>query len=418
MSGFWQRIGASKKAKLTGGMQSAFALAKQLLLVPLIVNNIGVEGFGFWIAINSVAGLVRVVVMGPVNYELKQYAESYNRGKELPYDSIRICFIWTIVVVGITAGIVSPLFHAFGNWSVIQLIMLLTLVIARLSHTLAVSFVSRFQDVSGRVYQRMLDELLFDILELLVLSAAIIGTQQLSLGIYGICAVNSLLAFFFVKRIIKTEQIVLPSQGSFHHLKECLLKSKDFAKTTLAEKSFENGIPLVVKFVADDRVLGLFSIYKVVFNLFLRVATITGDIIVPKFQAIFFKGDSSVTIRRELKQYFCIQFTMFFAGIAAVFFGLFEVVMSWIFTNPTFRLDWAILVLLAGLLSGLCYLNIEGLKRIGILRNVTKYYIIKMAAIIPVVFYDPMLSLFIGELGGLILCAFTLDESKRFFHLT
>ena len=355
--------------------------------------------------------------MGVVSHELQSFAKYHNHASTSDYNHVStVLNVMSLAVVFST--ICFPVLFSFAStWSASEIAMLLGLILARFSQTFIAVFMGRMKDVIGMVHSRMIDEINYEILEFSVIGLLVLMYGTLWPAITGLCIVNLLFSFVMYGR----SKAVLSAHVDFTKrplsIRNALQRSRPYLMTIVTEKGFESGLPLIVQALTSNKVLGLFSIYKLVYNIFLKIATVTGDVLVPKLQTAFFTKQSNRNLRREFSWYLKYQIVLFAAGFFSILSGLFSFSLLNLIPNSTYHPTWASTVLVSGLLAGATYLCVESLKRVGKLPQVMLYHLLKLGAfgILMSLTSSPFYSLLFCEVvGGLFVLGIAKNYTQWF----
>ena len=397
-------ISADNRAKVVGTIYSLTSFLKPVVMVHLISNSGGVAQFGFWVAINSIIALLRVFILAALNNELNVFAFSYNRDKLPAYNPIAVIRVLTIIVGGVSIFLFAPFSLFILQWSLENVVLFSLLLVARFTQTFAAVFVGRLKDVIGLVYSRVTDELSFELLEILIFGAILHYSENLHLAVAFMALTNFALASIIVKRTRKLCNDFLPTDWRLDDLKNSALTSRQFLTTIASEKGVDNGLPVVIQAVAGDRALGVFSIYKLVYSLFLKAATISGDIIIPRLQKMFVTNEQHHRLKVSITNYLILQGLLLLGGVLSVALGLFQFVLESMVTDDIFNPNWASLILISGVFGGLCYLPVESAKRINKLNHVRVFFVLKFVGFIACLAISNALfmSFFLSEFLGLL----------------
>lgn len=405
---------ADNRAKVVGTIYSLTSFLKPVVMVHLISNHGGVALFGFWVAINSIIALLRVFILAALNNELNVFAFSYNRDKLPSYNPIGVIRALTLIVGGVSLLVFAPFSLLILQWSCENVALFSLLLVARFTQTFAAVFVGRLKDVIGRVYSRVTDELSFELLEIFIFGALLYWSGNLLLAVAFMALTNLALATIIIKRTRKLCNAFLPTDWSLNDLKNSALTSRQFLTTVASEKGVDNGLPVVIQAVAGERALGVFSIYKLVYSLFLKAATITGDIIIPRLQKTFVTNEQHDHLKLSITNYLILQGLLLLSGVLSVPLGLFQFVLESMVTDDIFNSGWAILILICGVFGGLCYLPVESAKRINKLNHVRVFFVLKFVGFIVCLAQSnaPFMSFFISEFLGLL---YVISIRQKYF---
>ena len=263
-----------------------------LLLIPFIINHLGVSDYGIYSLVSALAGYLIVLEFGLANTTIRflsVYQANNEKAKESEFISSIVVIYGALALCVVAIGLIiwfklPTIFQQSMLLAEIQLlqsaflVLLINVVITLMSNSLT-GIIS--------TYQRFRFQKSTEILVFVARCIIVVGCLEAGFGVLAIVVVDtvtnllhSLIRFLYIKRNIDIEfKAKLPDQAT---LKEIFVYSSFIALNVIVNQINWRVDNLIIGTLTNSKTLGIFNIGSQLLFSFIAFASAISNIFTPK----------------------------------------------------------------------------------------------------------------------------------------
>lgn len=315
-----------------------------LLLIPFIINHLGVSDYGIYSLVSALAGYLIVLEFGLANTTIRflsVYQANNEKAKEsefissivVIYGALALC----VVVIGLIIWFKLPaIFQQSMTLAEIQLlqsaflVLLVNVVITLMSNSLT-GIIS--------TYQRFRFQKTTDILVFIVRCSIVVGCLEAGYGVLAIVVIDtvtnllhSIIRFWYIQRNIDIQfKTKLPNKST---LKEIFIYSSFIALNVLVNQINWRVDNLIIGTLTNSKALGIFNIGSQLLFSFIAFSSAISNIFVPKIVQMVKQEVSNTVLMAQL----CIigRYQMIVLGYVFAVFAAFGELFIQLFVGDDF----------------------------------------------------------------------------------
>ena len=324
-----------------------------LLLIPFIINHLGVSDYGIYSLVSSLAGYLIVLEFGLANTTIRflsVYQANNEKAKESEFISSIVVIYGALALCVVAIGLIiwfklPTIFQQSMTLAEIQLlqsaflVLLINVVITLMSNSLT-GIIS--------TYQRFRFQKSTEILVFVARCIIVVGCLEAGFGVLAIVVIDtvtnllhSLIRFLYIKRNIDIEfKAKLPDQAT---LKEIFVYSSFIALNVIVNQINWRVDNLIIGTLTNSKTLGIFNIGSQLLFSFIAFASAISNIFTPKIVQMVKQEVSKTVLMAQL----CIigRYQMIVLGYVFVVFAAFGELFIQLFVGAEFsQAYWVALI--------------------------------------------------------------------------
>ncbi|MBA6415544.1 oligosaccharide flippase family protein [Colwellia sp. 6M3] len=324
-----------------------------LLLIPFIINHLGVSDYGIYSLVSALAGYLIVLEFGLANTTIRflsVYQANNEKAKESEFISSIVVIYGALALCVVAIGLIiwfklPTIFQQSMLLAEIQLlqsaflVLLINVVITLMSNSLT-GIIS--------TYQRFRFQKSTEILVFVARCIIVVGCLEAGFGVLAIVVVDtvtnllhSLIRFLYIKRNIDIEfKAKLPDQAT---LKEIFVYSSFIALNVIVNQINWRVDNLIIGTLTNSKTLGIFNIGSQLLFSFIAFASAISNIFTPKIVQMVKQEVSKTVLMAQL----CIigRYQMIVLGYVFVVFAAFGELFIQLFVGAEFsQAYWVALI--------------------------------------------------------------------------
>ncbi len=371
-----------------GGASIGVSFMRQLLLATLFLTAVGKDKYSLWLLLFNAASLITAFGNGFLHYSINYINISYHSGLRVPplVKSIIKAAIWVILLQLVIGYVMcNPvLLSSFlkVNYSYLTVnqgrLVCLFLLLSRLLHQYSGSFIVRLFEPFGKIRKTMQLQFMLDFFEVIAIAVFIFFTKSLLLTSIAVLAVNTVfftVMYFYVAK--NTGLIAFRVHEAGPSTAVILKKSMGLNTGFLIEKTYENGLTILVSNFFGPAVVPAFNITQKMVNFFFRIASVLMQPLFPEIQKNFATNNFAF-INTIIKKYWNFSLLPLMLGII-VGIPLIKVFYPY-FTANILHFDLPLLVYLIAtvFLQNFTFVMVEFVKKNNFSSQFVLYSLIKL----------------------------------------
>ena len=324
-----------------------------LLLIPFIINHLGVSDYGIYSLVSALAGYLIVLEFGLANTTIRflsVYQANNEKAKESEFISSIVVIYGALALCVVAIGLIiwfklPTIFQQSMMLAEIQLlqsaflVLLINVVITLMSNSLT-GIIS--------TYQRFRFQKSTEILVFVARCIIVVGCLEAGFGVLAIVVIDtvtnllhSLIRFLYIKRNIDIEfKAKLPDQAT---LKEIFVYSSFIALNVIVNQINWRVDNLIIGTLTNSKTLGIFNIGSQLLFSFIAFASAISNIFTPKIVQMVKQEVSKTVLMAQL----CIigRYQMIVLGYVFVVFAAFGELFIQLFVGAEFsQAYWVALI--------------------------------------------------------------------------
>ena len=324
-----------------------------LLLIPFIINHLGVSDYGIYSLVSALAGYLIVLEFGLANTTIRflsVYQANNEKAKESEFISSIVVIYGALALCVVAIGLIiwfklPTIFQQSMLLAEIQLlqsaflVLLINVVITLMSNSLT-GIIS--------TYQRFRFQKSTEILVFVARCIIVVGCLEAGFGVLAIVVIDtvtnllhSLIRFLYIKRNIDIEfKAKLPDQAT---LKEIFVYSSFIALNVIVNQINWRVDNLIIGTLTNSKTLGIFNIGSQLLFSFIAFASAISNIFTPKIVQMVKQEVSKTVLMAQL----CIigRYQMIVLGYVFVVFAAFGELFIQLFVGAEFsQAYWVALI--------------------------------------------------------------------------
>lgn len=324
-----------------------------LLLIPFIINHLGVSDYGIYSLVSALAGYLIVLEFGLANTTIRflsVYQANNEKAKESEFISSIVVIYGALALCVVAIGLIiwfklPAIFQQSMTLAEIQLlqsaflVLLINVVITLMSNSLT-GIIS--------TYQRFRFQKSTEILVFVARCIIVVGCLEAGFGVLAIVVIDtvtnllhSLIRFLYIKRNIDIEfKAKLPDQAT---LKEIFVYSSFIALNVIVNQINWRVDNLIIGTLTNSKTLGIFNIGSQLLFSFIAFASAISNIFTPKIVQMVKQEVSKTVLMAQL----CIigRYQMIVLGYVFVVFAAFGELFIQLFVGAEFsQAYWVALI--------------------------------------------------------------------------
>ena len=324
-----------------------------LLLIPFIINHLGVSDYGIYSLVSALAGYLIVLEFGLANTTIRflsVYQANNEKAKESEFISSIVVIYGALALCVVAIGLIiwfklPAIFQQSMTLAEIQLlqsaflVLLVNVVITLMSNSLT-GIIS--------TYQRFRFQKSTEILVFIARCMIVVGCLEAGFGVLAIVVIDtvtnllhSLIRFLYIKRNIDIEfKAKLPDQAT---LKEIFVYSSFIALNVIVNQINWRVDNLIIGTLTNSKTLGIFNIGSQLLFSFIAFASAISNIFTPKIVQMVKQEVSKTVLMAQL----CIigRYQMIVLGYVFVVFAAFGELFIQLFVGAEFsQAYWVALI--------------------------------------------------------------------------
>ena len=324
-----------------------------LLLIPFIINHLGVSDYGIYSLVSALAGYLIVLEFGLANTTIRflsVYQANNEKAKESEFISSIVVIYGALALCVVAIGLIiwfklPTIFQQSMLLAEIQLlqsaflVLLINVVITLMSNSLT-GIIS--------TYQRFRFQKSTEILVFVARCIIVVGCLEAGFGVLAIVVVDtvtnllhSLIRSLYIKRNIDIEfKAKLPDQAT---LKEIFVYSSFIALNVIVNQINWRVDNLIIGTLTNSKTLGIFNIGSQLLFSFIAFASAISNIFTPKIVQMVKQEVSKTVLMAQL----CIigRYQMIVLGYVFVVFAAFGELFIQLFVGAEFsQAYWVALI--------------------------------------------------------------------------
>lgn len=324
-----------------------------LLLIPFIINHLGVSDYGIYSLVSALAGYLIVLEFGLANTTIRflsVYQANNEKAKESEFISSIVVIYGALALCVVAIGLIiwfklPAIFQQSMTLAEIQLlqsaflVLLINVVITLMSNSLT-GIIS--------TYQRFRFQKSTEILVFVARCIIVVGCLEAGFGVLAIVVIDtvtnllhSLIRFLYIKRNIDIEfKAKLPDQAT---LKEIFVYSSFIALNVIVNQINWRVDNLIIGTLTNSKTLGIFNIGSQLLFSFIAFASAISNIFTPKIVQMVKQEVSKTVLMAQL----CIigRYQMIVLGYVFVVFAAFGELFIELFVGNEFsQAYWVALI--------------------------------------------------------------------------
>ena len=324
-----------------------------LLLIPFIINHLGVSDYGIYSLVSALAGYLIVLEFGLANTTIRflsVYQANNDKAKESEFISSIIVLYGALAlfVIGIGLIIWFKLPTIFQHSMTLVEIQLLQTAFLVLLVNVVITLMSNSLTGIISTYQRFRFQKSTEILVFIARCITVVVCLQLGFGVLAIVIIDtitnllhSLIRFIYIKRFIDIQfKAKLPDKAM---LKEIFVYSSFIALNVVVNQINWRVDNLIIGTLTNSKTLGIFNIGSQLLFSFIAFASAISNIFTPKIVQMVNQNVSNTTLMAQL----CIigRYQMIVLGYVFVVFAAFGELFIQLFVGAEFsQAYWVALI--------------------------------------------------------------------------
>jgi O-antigen/teichoic acid export membrane protein len=339
-----------------------------LLLIPFIINHLGVSDYGIYSLVSALAGYLIVLEFGLANTTIrflsvyqanneKEKASEFISSMLVIYGALAAC------VIGIGLLIWHKLPSIFQHSMSLPEIQLLQVAFLVLLVNVVITLMSNSLTGIISTYQRFRFQKTTEILVFIARCIIVVGCLEVGYGVLAIVVidtvtnfVHSIIRFWYIKRNIDIQfKAKLPNKAT---LKEIFIYSSFIALNVIVNQINWRVDNLIIGTLTNSKTLGIFNIGSQLLFSFIAFASAISNIFMPKIVQMVKQGVSNTVLMAQL----CIigRYQMIVLGFVFVVFAAFGELFIQLFVGADFsQAYWVTLVSMVPLMFVLAQTSIN-----------------------------------------------------------
>jgi O-antigen/teichoic acid export membrane protein len=324
-----------------------------LLLIPFIINHLGVSDYGIYSLVSALAGYLIVLEFGLANTTIRflsVYQANNEKAKESEFISSIVVIYGALALCVVAIGLIiwfklPTIFQQSMTLAEIQLlqsaflVLLVNVVITLMSNSLT-GIIS--------TYQRFRFQKSTEILVFIARCMIVVGCLEAGFGVLAIVVIDtvtnflhSLIRFLYIKRNIDIEfKAKLPDKAT---MKEIFVYSSFIALNVIVNQINWRVDNLIIGTLTNSKTLGIFNIGSQLLFSFIAFASAISNIFTPKIVQMVKQEVSKTVLMAQL----CIigRYQMIVLGYVFVVFAAFGELFIQLFVGDEFsQAYWVALI--------------------------------------------------------------------------
>ncbi|ASP47885.1 oligosaccharide flippase family protein [Cognaticolwellia beringensis] len=324
-----------------------------LLLIPFIINHLGVSDYGIYSLVSALAGYLIVLEFGLANTTIRflsVYQANNDKTKESEFISSIIVLYGALAlfVVGIGLIIWFKLPTIFQHSMTLVEIQLLQTAFLVLLVNVVITLMSNSLTGIISTYQRFRFQKSTEILVFITRCIVVVACLQSGFGVLAIVIIDtitnllhSLIRFIYIKRFIDIQfKAKLPDKAT---LKEIFVYSSFIALNVIVNQINWRVDNLIIGTLTNSKTLGIFNIGSQLLFSFMAFASAISNIFTPKIVQMVNQNVSNTILMKQL----CIiaRYQMIVLGYVFVIFAAFGELFIQLFVGAEFaQAYWVALI--------------------------------------------------------------------------
>lgn len=324
-----------------------------LLLIPFIINHLGVSDYGIYSLVSALAGYLIVLEFGLANTTIRflsVYQANNEKDKASEFISSMVVIYGALAacVIGIGLIIWYKLPTIFQQSMTIAEIQLLQAAFLVLLVNVVITLMSNSLTGIISTYQRFRFQKTTEILVFIARCSIVVGCLEAGYGVLAIVVidtitnlVHSIIRFCYIKRNIDIQfKAKLPNKAT---LKEIFIYSSFIALNVIVNQINWRVDNLIIGTLTNSKTLGIFNIGSQLLFSFIAFASAISNIFMPKIVQMVKQGVSNSVLMAQL----CIigRYQMIVLGFVFVIFAAFGELFIQLFVGAEFsQAYWVALV--------------------------------------------------------------------------